>query len=468
MRLKKPMNGYVEASFKALQPDNNQPDVVVIEGYATKAVVDRDGDLVLPKNIDLSDFNKNPIVLFNHDPKHPIGKVLDVKPTKEGLLVKVAIYKDMDDKVFNGVKNEILKTFSIGFSALEGEYDEKVDAFVFTKTKLFELSVVSVPANADAIFDVVQTCENGQCSLAKKGLKLENQEINSLETKTIKNKKVSDKKWSEVDKTALKSFVLQKGKAYVEEAFLVVPDPELKSTWKFPHHEADGNDLILNRGGVIAAWASLMGARQKPNLSPEQKLKAAKHLLKHYRVLKQQELVDEIPQELLDMTKSLEDEVIKLYSDEVETKGAKLDKSKVLQLINDNEDTSFGAPIKGGVKDEYMVNRTAKSMLTAYPNPPEGYMITRYIATTGNAINFVIGKTEIAELLDLMSKVFKDRDDKGNKKAVEVEEKKSVNPVEVVKELWGENPDEALKAFTEIEKFINLEVTNLLNTNKGE
>jgi hypothetical protein len=45
--------------------------------------------------------------------------------------------------------------------------------------------------------------------------------------------------------------------------------------------------VILNRNGLIAAVAALAGARTEegPNLTPEQKRKAARHLLRHYRNL---------------------------------------------------------------------------------------------------------------------------------------------------------------------------------------
>src|SRR5690606_17238851 len=43
--------------------------------------------------------------------------------------------------------------------------------------------------------------------------------------------------------------------------------------------------IVLNRAGLIAAAAALAGARSEPNLTPEQKRQAARHLLRHYREL---------------------------------------------------------------------------------------------------------------------------------------------------------------------------------------
>jgi hypothetical protein len=53
-----------------------------------------------------------------------------------------------------------------------------------------------------------------------------------------------------------------------------------------PHHEVrDDGEIVLNRAGLIAAAAALAGARSEPNLTPQQKRQAARHLLRHYREL---------------------------------------------------------------------------------------------------------------------------------------------------------------------------------------
>lgn len=53
-----------------------------------------------------------------------------------------------------------------------------------------------------------------------------------------------------------------------------------------PHHEIrDDGSIVLNRAGLIAAAAALAGARSEPNLTPQQKRQAARHLLRHYREL---------------------------------------------------------------------------------------------------------------------------------------------------------------------------------------
>ena len=122
--------------------------------------------------------------------------------------------------------------------------------------------------------------------------------------KKIKNNVISEKPWGEIDKTKLGDTLFELGeKSCIKETYLVVEDYEKRSTWKFPHHEFDGKDLVVNKNGVIAAYQALRGARNNPDISTKQKKEEAKHLLKHYKEMKKQKLIDEIPEELSDMAK---------------------------------------------------------------------------------------------------------------------------------------------------------------------
>src|SRR5690606_22281774 len=67
--------------------------------------------------------------------------------------------------------------------------------------------------------------------------------------------------------------------------------------WWGPHHEVRENgDVVLNVNGLVAAAQALAGARAEPDLTPEQRRAAARHLLRHYR-----ELDREPPASLLEL-----------------------------------------------------------------------------------------------------------------------------------------------------------------------
>ena len=164
--------GYLDFTFKSDVTKNADGlEVVVIEGYASVDTKDRDGDVVVPKGIDTTNFEKNPIILYQHNRNSPAGKAVNFKIDDKGLYVKCEVYKDVNPQAYYAVKSGVVTMFSIGFRGLDGKYDEANDTFYFTKTELFEISLVSIPANQDAKFELVKTpCGDGFC-LAGKHLK---------------------------------------------------------------------------------------------------------------------------------------------------------------------------------------------------------------------------------------------------------------------------------------------------------
>ena len=122
--------------------------------------------------------------------------------------------------------------------------------------------------------------------------------------KAIKNNVISEKAWGDINKTKLGDALFELGKkSYIKETYLIVNDYEKRSTWKFPHHELQKENLVVNKNGVITAYQALRGARNNPDISAKEKKNAAQHLLKHYKEMKKQGVVEEIPSELKDMTK---------------------------------------------------------------------------------------------------------------------------------------------------------------------
>ena len=71
----------------------------------------------------LSNFEKNPIILFNHDYNKPIGRATGLKVTENGLEMKAKVSKSAPDNVAQLVKEGILGAFfSVGFKVKDADY----------------------------------------------------------------------------------------------------------------------------------------------------------------------------------------------------------------------------------------------------------------------------------------------------------------------------------------------------------
>lgn len=120
--------------------------------------VDRMGDIV-EQDWQLKDFKKNPIALVQHDHTNPIGVWKDLKIEAGKLVGTLKLAKEGTSSVVDTVRSlieqHILKAVSVGFSvgSYEARYDEdgNFQGYLLQKPSLHEASVVSVPANQEAL-----------------------------------------------------------------------------------------------------------------------------------------------------------------------------------------------------------------------------------------------------------------------------------------------------------------------------
>jgi len=136
-------------------------NTITVEGYANTTTKDRQGDIILEEawtKGGLDNYLKNPIVLAYHNPEKPIGEVTDYGVNNKGLHVTAEISKAAGD-VYTLIREGVLKAFSVGFRVEDADYDKDTDIFVIKNLEMYELSVVSIPANADSIFSVRKSFE---------------------------------------------------------------------------------------------------------------------------------------------------------------------------------------------------------------------------------------------------------------------------------------------------------------------
>lgn len=142
-------------SFKITSVTKDASGECLIEGYANTNDKDRVGDVVLPSAFEksLATYMGNPILLFQHNWDQPCGVVQTAEITDKGLMVKARVSDSRED-IKMMVREGVLRTFSIGYNELDSDMDHTTNTKIVKNLELLEISVVSIPANAEAKFTV--------------------------------------------------------------------------------------------------------------------------------------------------------------------------------------------------------------------------------------------------------------------------------------------------------------------------
>ncbi|MBW1672151.1 MAG: HK97 family phage prohead protease [Deltaproteobacteria bacterium] len=127
---------------------------------ASDESIDRYGDIIVASGWDVTNFKENPQFLFGHKSHQlPIGRVSKTWQKGKNFMADVEFtplgMDDFADKCFNFLKAGFLKAVSVGFMPISREpiYDDegRYIGTKFLKQELLELSLVPIPANANAL-----------------------------------------------------------------------------------------------------------------------------------------------------------------------------------------------------------------------------------------------------------------------------------------------------------------------------
>ena len=147
-------------SFKTLgESDDGGLD---IKGSASTNALDRAGDIIEPgawTKGGLDNYKNNPILLFNHNYDRPIGRAKELEVSENGLDITARISKSAGD-IKDLIKDGVLGAFSVGFKVKDADYISETDGYKIKDAELFEVSVVSVPCNQNAVFSVSKSFDS--------------------------------------------------------------------------------------------------------------------------------------------------------------------------------------------------------------------------------------------------------------------------------------------------------------------
>ncbi|MNF22271.1 Phage capsid family protein [compost metagenome] len=138
----------------------------VISGWATTPAPDRVEDVVEPLGVTF----KNPMpLLWQHEHDKPIGLVEFGTPTAKGVPFTARLPKieeegklrDRIEEAWQSIKAGLVRAVSIGFRSLEHEQIAGSWGIRYIRTEVFELSAVTIPANAQATITSIKSFDIG-------------------------------------------------------------------------------------------------------------------------------------------------------------------------------------------------------------------------------------------------------------------------------------------------------------------
>lgn len=139
-------------------------------GYASVfGVKDSYSDIVMPGAFSKSlakwgEKRQLPALLWQHKTDEPIGIFTSMKEDDHGLYVEGRLLKEDDElakRAYAHLKAGSIQAMSIGYSLNDYEYDKDKGAFQLKEIDLWEVSLVTFPANEEARIDTVKASLDG-------------------------------------------------------------------------------------------------------------------------------------------------------------------------------------------------------------------------------------------------------------------------------------------------------------------
>lgn len=260
---------------KQYQVVSKQLDDLTFEATINTADKDRVGDIVMPTGMKIENYMKNPVVPWAHDySAPPVAKALMVGLQDTALVAKFTfpdpgVY-DFADTIRKLWAGGFLNAVSIGFIPLKWvghdgqagsrDQDNWFMGGIVTEAELLEVSLVPVPANQNALRRIFEP------PIVKSAIPYKKHPLADEADAWDGPAEVAA-----ADTAALKIMC----------AWYDSENPDVKSSYKLPHHKADGDHATVWRG-VTACMAVMMGGRGGVNIPDEDRAAVMRHISRHY------------------------------------------------------------------------------------------------------------------------------------------------------------------------------------------
>ena len=296
----------MELKYKQFKTTTESDDTErTITAVISTSAVDRDREVLMPDGAEFESYLKNPVVLWAH--QHfdlPIGRTLWIKADKKKITAKAQFAKTpLAEQIYQMYKDGYLSAFSVGFNPLSWreptEQERKRAGWkdvrtVYDKWELLEFSAVPVPSNPEALAVAVKSKQIHLDDKLLKSLGLDEESDDAVQYVAIPQHKADEVKrvipYRQTPKSPENTpwdGPAEVKKADIDDlkimcAWYDAENPDVKSSYKLPHHKAGGSHPVV-WNGVRAAMAALLGARGGVDIPASDRRGVYNHLVKHYK-----------------------------------------------------------------------------------------------------------------------------------------------------------------------------------------
>jgi hypothetical protein len=267
---------------------------------------DRSGDVVIPGGVKLENYLKNPVVAFAHRYNElALAKAENIMVNADSIQAKVTFPKagvsPLSDQVYELYKGGFMNAWSIGF--IPGKWaDLQNGGRQFSEWELLEFSAVLVPDNPEAL--TIMRSKGIDTAPIEKAMEEDAEE----ETKGVIQFKETPpapegQTWDGPAQMAAADIPTLK----IIAAWFDSENPDVKSSYKLPHHLAEGDNKVVWKG-VAAAMGALLGSRGGVSIPDADRKGVYNHLSKHYAQF------DKTPPEFKEYT---DEELKQLFPEEI-------------------------------------------------------------------------------------------------------------------------------------------------------
>ena len=166
-------------AYSTFQIKSYDEEMRVIRGIASTPETDREGDQVIPKG---ARFQLPVPLLAQHDHNQPVGMVTSAEVSDKGIEIEATIAKDSQlsyvERTWRQVKAGLLRGFSIGFRA--DKYEPISTGKKWLSYEIFEISLVTIPANAGAGISSVKKYDDSDIDLDEQLLEAEAEKTDAI------------------------------------------------------------------------------------------------------------------------------------------------------------------------------------------------------------------------------------------------------------------------------------------------